>query len=171
MKRHLAILLLMLSCMGMIGCGRSGAVSPVQGDPAPGFRFKDQSGRQYSLVDFRGKVVLVNFWATWCPPCLEEMPSIEQMQQRMAKAPLAILALSVDDSWGPVNQFMKQNGFTLPVYSDFDKRISTLYGTSMYPETYVVDKRGKVAYKVVGATDWMSSEMLKFLDVLIAEGV
>jgi peroxiredoxin len=142
----------------------------VQGEPAPDFTFKDSAGTQYSLSDFKGKVVLVNFWATWCPPCKDEMPSMEILQRRMEKSPFVILALSVDDSWAPVNRFMKENGFNLPIYEDFDKKISTLYGTHMYPETYILDKKGKVAYKVVGPTDWLSSEMMKFLNVLIREG-
>lgn len=159
--------ILILSCL-VAACSQ-GAGPAVQGELAPDFTFQDASGKQYALSQFRGKVVLVNFWATWCPPCRDEMPSIEQLQQRMAGKPFVILALSIDDSWEPVNRFMKENGFTLPVYSDFDKKISTLYGTFKYPETYLVDKKGKVAYKVVGATDWMSSDMLKFLDVLVAE--
>lgn len=94
---------------------------------------------------------------------------MEQLQGRMVNKPFEMLALSVDDSWESVNRFMKENGFTVPVYADFDKRISTLYGTHMWPETYIVDKKGKIAYKVVGPKDWTSSEVLKFLDVLIAE--
>ena len=151
-------------------CCSSGTGPAVQGEAAPEFTFKDQSGKEVSLSRLRGKVVLVNFWATWCPPCVDEMPSLQQLQGRMANKPFELLALSVDDSWEAVNRFMKDNGFVLPVYADFDKRISTLYGTSMWPETYIVDKKGKIAYKVVGAKDWTSSEVLKFLDVLVAEG-
>ena len=150
------------------GCS-SGPGPAVQGEAAPEFSFRDRSGKERSLYQLRGKVVLVNFWATWCPPCLDEMPSMQQLQRRMANKPFEMLALSVDNSWEPVNRFMKDNGFTLPVYADFDKRISTLYGTLMWPETYIVDKKGKIAYKVVGPKDWTSSEVLKFLDVLIAE--
>ena len=94
---------------------------------------------------------------------------MQQLQRRMANKPFEMLALSVDDSWEPVSRFMKDNGFTLPVYADFDKRISTLYGTSMWPETYIVDKKGKIAYEVVGPKNWSSSKVLKFLDVLVAE--
>ena len=150
-------------------CCSSGTGPAVQGEAAPEFTFKDQSGKEVSLSQLRGKVVLVNFWATWCPPCLDEMPSMQQLQRRMANKPFDLLALSVDNSWEPVNRFMKDNGFTLPVYADFDKRISTLYGTHMWPETYIVDKKGKIAYKVVGPKDWTSPEVLKFLDVLVAE--
>jgi thiol-disulfide isomerase/thioredoxin len=121
------------------------------------------------LSDFRGKVVLVNFWATWCPPCREEMPSLQALQDKFGQDSLTILALSVDDSWEPINQFVKKYGYTIPFYADFDKKISARYGTFKYPETFLVDKKGRVAYKVVGPADWTSSTMLKFLNVLILE--
>lgn len=142
----------------------------MQGEIAPDFTFSDQTGKQQRLSDLRGKVVLVNFWATWCPPCREEMPSLEALQKKIDQHDLVILALSIDDSWEPINKFMKQNEFTVPVYADFDKKISSRFGTFKYPETYLVDKEGRVAYKVVGAADWTSSEMLKFINVLILEG-
>ena len=141
----------------------------MQGELAPEFSFKDQAGKETSLSQLRGKVVLVNFWATWCPPCLDEIPSMQRLHRRMVNKPFEMLALSVDNSWEPVNRFLDENGFKLPVYADFDKRISTLYGSHMWPETYIVDKKGKIAYKVVGPKDWTSSEVLKFLDVLVAE--
>jgi peroxiredoxin len=157
-----------IAMLVVVSCS-SGPGPAVQGETAPDFVFRDQSGKERSLSALRGKVVLVNFWATWCPPCRDELPSMQQLQRRMAGKPFEMLALSVDDSWESVNRFMKENGFTVPVYEDFDKRISTLYGTNMWPETYIVDKKGKVAYKVVGPKDWTSSEVLKFLDVLVAE--
>ncbi len=140
-----------------------------RGELAPDFKCLDEAGNQKTLSGLRGQVVLVNFWATWCPPCLEEMPSMQELQLRMERQPFAILALSVDSSWEPVKEFMKAHHLNLPVYADFDQKISALYGTNMFPETYIVDKKGKVAYKVIGGTDWMSAETLKFLDVLVAE--
>src|SRR5262245_36034430 len=157
-----------LATIVSISCS-SGPGPAVQGEAAPEFTFKDQSGKEFSLSQLRGKVVLVNFWATFCPPCIDEMPSMQHLHQRLAGKPFELLAFSVDSSWEPVNRFMKENAFTLPVYADFDKRISTLYGTHMWPETYIVDKRGKIAYKVIGPKDWTSPEVLKFLDVLVAE--
>ena len=161
---------LLINCWLLCSCS---IVPPpglvAQGDVAPDFAFDDQSGRRHRLSDFRGKVVLVNFWATWCPPCREEMPSLQAVQNKFGQHALTILALSVDDSWEPINKFMKENGFTIQVYADFDKKISVRYGTFKYPETYLVDKKGRVAYKVVGPADWTSSAMLKFLNVLILE--
>jgi peroxiredoxin len=168
--QNVALLLAILFCVIVhVACSGYGKGPAVQGQLAPDFTFRDQSGKEYSLSAFRGKVVLVNFWATWCPPCLEEMPSMEQLQRRMANQPFAILGLSVDSSWEPVNRFMQQHQLTIPVYADFDKEISTRYGTIVYPETYILDKKGRVAYKVIGPRDWLSAETLKFLDVLLAE--
>ena len=141
----------------------------VEGEAAPAFSFKDRLGNQFSVSDFRGKVVLINFWATWCDPCRDEMPSMNSLQRQMDQSQFAILALSVDDSWDAVNQFVTRSGFTVPVYSDFDRRISTLYGTSKFPETYILDKKGKVAMKVIGPTDWTSPDMIAYLRRLTAE--
>ncbi len=139
------------------------------GQMAPVFSYRDSTGKEFSLADSRGKVVLINFWATWCPPCRDEMPSMESLQRHFSPDQFAILALSVDDSWETVNQFMKQQGFTLPAYADFDKKISTLYGTAKFPETYILSKKGIVADKVIGPTDWSAPQMLAHLRGLVAE--
>ncbi len=147
-----------------------GVTEPVsEGQTAPDFRFKDQYGKELSLSDFRGKVVLVNFWATWCSPCREEMPSMDALSHQMDREQLKILALSVDDSWDSVNEFMRQTKMTVPVYADFDKKISLQYGTLKFPETYIVDRKGKVALKVIGATDWTAPTMIAYLQKLLAE--
>ena len=174
MKRIFKLSILILALSSLLSCSLSGpkenSVGPaVEGQAAPDFLFKDQSGKRLSLSDFRGKVVLLNFWATWCPPCRDEMPSMQSLQRQMDKNQFIILALSVDDSWDQVNRFINQSGFELPVYADFDKKISSLYGTYKFPETYILDKRGVVAFKVIGPTDWASPDMLAFLHKLTAE--
>jgi peroxiredoxin len=169
---RLSILLLglnfLLSC-SYRGLEENAAGPAVQGQMAPNFSFSDQFGRKLSLTEFRGKVVLINFWATWCPPCRDEIPSMESLQRQMDKNEFAILALSVDDSWDQVNQFKNQSGFDLPVYADFEKKISSLYGTFKYPETYVLDREGIVALKIIGPTDWTAPELLAFLRKLTTE--
>jgi cytochrome c biogenesis protein CcmG/thiol:disulfide interchange protein DsbE len=173
-KSSLRILLIaflfipILSCNDRNPAGSVGG-SVMEGQHAPDFHFYFPSGQMAWLRNYRGKVVLVNFWASWCPPCLEEMPSMDALQKQMGMHQLVILAFSVDDSWKTVNHFIAQNGFTLPVYADFDRRIATLFGTSKFPETYILDKKGIVRSKVVGAEDWTSPEILELLQKLTAE--
>jgi thiol-disulfide isomerase/thioredoxin len=142
----------------------------AEGETAPNFRFKDQSGKDLSLFDFRGKVVLINFWATWCPPCREELPSLVSLLRQTDPNQLKILALSVDESWAPVKEYLRQVGMSFPVYDDFDRNISTRYGTLKFPETYIVDRKGTVVRKVIGATDWVAPTMMAYLKELLAEG-
>lgn len=166
-KARLGIAILLLGLYLQCACSwtrEPDSAGPVaEGQVAPDFRFKDQSGQQFSLSDFRGKVVLVNFWATWCSPCREEIPSLESLLRQMSPNNLKLLALSVDDSWAPVNEFVRESRIALPAYADFDRQISTRYGTFKFPETYVVDKKGKVVLKVIGATDWVAPDMVAYL--------
>jgi cytochrome c biogenesis protein CcmG/thiol:disulfide interchange protein DsbE len=172
-KTRLGILILLLGLCFQCACSSTreqDSAGPVdEGQAAPDFRFKDQSGQQFSLSDFRGKVVLVNFWATWCSPCREEIPSLESLLRQMAPNNLKMLALSVDDSWAPINEFMRESGVALPVYADFDRQISTRYGTFKFPETYVVNKKGKVVLKVIGSTEWAAPDMVAYLRKLTTE--
>ena len=136
--------------------------------PAPEFAVQDRGGQVHRLSDFRGKVVLVNFWATWCPPCLEEMPSMEALRKQIDETRLQILALSVDASWKPVDAFLEQQTFGFGIYSDFEQKVAELYGTHMVPETYIVDKQGVILCKVIGDRDWVEPAMIAFLKKLIA---
>jgi len=172
-KTRLGILSLLLGFCFECACSLTqepASTGPaVEGQAAPDFRFKDQSGQQFSLSDFRGKVVLINFWFTTCSPCREEIPSLQSLLRQIDTANLKLLALSVDDSWASVNGFMRENGISIPVFADFDKQISSRYGTFKFPETYVVDKKGRVALKVIGATDWAAPDMVAYLRKLATE--
>lgn len=138
------------------------------GQLAPQFTTTDRKGQVHQLSDFRGKVVLVNFWATWCSPCVEEMPSMESLRKELDQEQLVIVALSVDDSWEPVKLFFRESNFGLMIYSDFEGKIARLYGTEKVPETYILNKQGVIVHKVVGATNWMAPKMLSFLRQLLA---
>ena len=97
------------------------------------------------------------------------MPSLNALYEVMDPNRLVILAFSVDQSWIPVRRFLSENHYTLPVYADFNRKIATFYGTLKFPETYIVDKKGKVAFKVIGETNWMAPEMRSYLDRLMEE--
>lgn len=143
--------------------------APVgQGDPAPEFSLPTTEGKTVNLSDQRGKVVLVHFWATWCPSCVEEMPVLERLSKAVAGKDLSVLAVSVDEGGaGAVTAFMKRNNLGLPVLLDQTHAVSARYGTFKLPETYVVDRAGVVRYKVVGPMDWMAPQNRAVLQQLI----
>jgi peroxiredoxin len=125
------------------------------GDRAPEFSLQALDGRTVSLAEFRGKVVMVHFWATWCPPCVEEMPTLEQLSRLLRARDFEILAVSVDEGGaGAVAAFMQRNGLSIPVLLDPARSIAKLYGTFKFPETYVIDRQGVVRYKAIGPRDW-----------------
>ena len=136
--------------------------------PAPEIVVQDRGGQAHRLSDFRGKVVLINFWATWCPPCVEEMPSMESLRKELDETQLEIMALSVDDSWEPIDAFLEKTTYGFGIYADFQEKVAKRYGTHMIPETYIVDKQGVIRCKVSGDRDWMEPAVIAFLKKLIA---
>ena len=135
----------------------------VEGRLAPQFSVKDRSGQLHSLNDFRGKVVLVNFWATWCPPCIEEMPSMNSLQKTLDQEKFSIIAINVDDSWDPVDTFIKSSNLDLNIYSDFEGKVAKRYGRHKVPETYILNKEGIVVRKIMGEINWTSPKVVSFL--------
>jgi peroxiredoxin len=112
------------------------------GAEAPNFELADKSGKKVSLHSLRGKPVLLNFWATWCAPCVEEMPSLENLKKRVGDA-LQIVTVSVDEEWALVDKFFPK-GTALPVLLDTSKEVPKRYGSDKYPETFLIDSQGKI---------------------------
>jgi thiol-disulfide isomerase/thioredoxin len=112
------------------------------GAEAPDFELADKTGKKWSLRDLRGKPVLLNFWATWCAPCVEEMPSLENLQKRVGDK-LQIVAVSVDEEWALIDKFFPK-GTALPVLLDTSKDVPKKFGTDKYPETFLIDSQGRV---------------------------
>ena len=116
-----------------------------------------------TLNQFRGQVVVLNFWATWCAPCVEEMPSLVEMQRRMKAKGVTVVAISMDVDQGAYDQFLKRHGINLLTVRDPDQKSNSLYGTSKFPETFVIDRDGVVRRRFIGAVDWTEPEILEFL--------
>ncbi|HET6175586.1 MAG TPA: TlpA disulfide reductase family protein [Candidatus Sulfotelmatobacter sp.] len=152
-------LLLVLS-----GC-YSGSRPPRIGKNAPEFTVQD-SDRTVALNQFRGQVVVLNFWATWCPPCVEEMPSLVEMQHRMKGKGVTVLAVSIDVDENAYRSFLKQHGVDLLTVRDPGQKVPVLYGTQMWPETYIIDRNGVMRRKFIGAVDWTDPEITGFLGKL-----
>jgi cytochrome c biogenesis protein CcmG, thiol:disulfide interchange protein DsbE len=119
------------------------------------------------LSDLRGKVVVLNFWASWCPPCLEETQSLNVLQQQISAKGGVVLGVSVDDDKAAYEKFLTDNHVVFPTYDDTSKKSAADYGTSMFPETYLIDRQGKLARKIVGPQDWQSPENMGSINVLL----
>jgi peroxiredoxin len=155
------IVLLFLSLSGCYG----GSRPPRIGTPAPDFTVQD-SDRKVSLDEFRGKVVVLNFWATWCPPCIEEMPSLVEMQQKMKAKGVEVFAVSVDADQSAYQDFLKAHKVNLLTVRDPDQKSNNLYGTFKFPETYIIDRQGVLRRKFIGAVDWGQPEIVDYLGKL-----
>ncbi|MGH9555240.1 MAG: TlpA family protein disulfide reductase [Terriglobales bacterium] len=145
------------------GCQR-GPRPALINTTAPDFALRD-SDRSVSLRDLRGQIVVLNFWATWCPPCVEEMPSLVALQQRM-KGRVTVLAVSVDLSEDAYRRFLRDHNIDLMTVRDPDQKANSLYGTVRFPETYVIDATGVLRRKFIGPVEWTHPEMLDYLGKL-----
>ncbi|MEO5347706.1 MAG: TlpA family protein disulfide reductase [Magnetococcus sp. YQC-9] len=134
------------------------------------FELKDSEGRIYKLSNYRGQTVLINFWATWCPPCLKEMPSMERLWKEMGEKGFAILALNVGESAEAIASFSFQNDLTFPLLMDQNEKISRDWLVRALPSSYLVDRQGKIAYQVIGERDWDDPNLKKVILDLILEG-
>jgi peroxiredoxin len=148
----------------LFGC-YSGTRPPRIGSNAPEFTVQD-SDRTIALNQFRGQVVVLNFWATWCPPCVEEMPSLVEMQRRMKAKGITVVAVSIDVDENAYRQFLKLHGVDLLTVRDPAQKTPTLYGTSGWPETFIIDRKGVMRRKFIVAVDWTEPEVTDFLSKL-----
>jgi peroxiredoxin len=138
------------------------------GDEAPNFTLRDLSGNLMSLSQLRGKVVLLNFWATWCGPCRVEMPAMEQLYRTLPRREFEILAVSTDQQGAAVTRpFQREMGFTFPILHDSEYRVGLTYGARSIPITFMVDRRGIVRQKIFGARDWDSPEARDLIQELM----
>ncbi len=142
-----------------------------KGTEAPAFRLPSLAGGQVDLASQRGKVVVLNFWATWCPPCVEEMPSLERLYRTLSPEGLSVVAVACDDDQADVQKFVSQHGLTLPVLIDLGGRVAgDDYRTTGYPETFLLDRQGRIVRHVVGPEEWDSPEMIAELRRLMGGG-
>ena len=130
------------------------------GVPAPSFSLPSKGG-MIGLDEYRGKVVLLNFWASWCPPCVSEMPSLERLHRQMQGKDFQILAVSEDEGgWAPIDRFLKRLPVTMTILLDGRGDAAALYGTNELPETYLIDKKGVIIKKYRGPRNWMDEKIV-----------
>jgi len=158
------MLILLATLLALSGC-YSGTRPPRIGTAAPDFAVRD-SDRTVTLNQFKGQVLVLNFWATYCAPCVEEIPSLVQMQQRMKAKGVTVLAVSIDVDESNYRRFLRDHNVNLLSVRDPDQKSNSLYGTSKIPETYIIDRNGVMRRKFIGAVDWTEPEIIDFLGKL-----
>ena len=160
-SHKLSGLLLVTCCLLLFSTCYSGSHPPGINVPAPDFTVTD-SQRTVSLHEFKGKVVVLNFWATWCPPCVEEMPSLVALQSRM-KDRVTVVAVSMDADAQAYHKFLKDHNVALLTVRDAEQKSNTLYGTYKFPESYIIDRQGNIRRKFIGAVNWNDPEIEQYL--------
>ncbi len=163
--KPLSFLVALLGLLFTAGC-YTGSRPPHLGNPAKDFTVQD-SDHQVSLNQYRGQVVIVNFWATWCPPCTEELPSLMSMQDRLRSKGVVVLGVSIDVDEDAYHRFVKQRNVNFVTVRDPKQIVAGMYGTSGWPESYIIDRQGVLRRKIVGPINWDSPEVMQFLTKLL----
>jgi peroxiredoxin len=139
----------------------------VEGKKAPGFSIETDSGRTITPADFGGKLLVLNFWATWCAPCVEEMPALDELQRRFAGKGLVVLGVSVDENANEYKGFLAKNRISFLTARQGSRKVSADYGTFKYPETYLIDQSGVVIKKVIGKENWTDDRVISYVQSLL----
>ena len=177
MRRLVLVVVVLMLVVGSLYLGsESSSKSPAGpvnlvslGDVAPDFQLEDTLGNKVTLSDLRGKVVLINFWATWCPPCRAEMPSMEKLNLTMADDDFVMLAINVEENGRSiVPAFLKKSPHDFSVLYDDQGVVQNLYGVYKFPESFVIRKDGIIDDKVIGAIDWAHPETIAYFKGLVS---
>jgi len=131
------------------------------------FSLPSLNGESVALSSYKGSVVILNFWATWCPPCRAEMPSMETLYKRFQNQGLTILAVDLGETAAAVRQFIKNNNYTFPVLLDLKSNVGSLYGVRAIPASYIIDREGKIIASIMGSIQWDTPGMIAAFDALL----
>lgn len=153
----------------MVAAAQASGIDTRTPTPAPELRAHDVAGAPRTLADFRGKVVVLNFWASWCPPCLREMPSLERLRAKMAGRPLEIVAVDSAESPEDVKAYLAKMSLGFPVLLDADSINTRRWKVFVLPTTFLLDAEGRVRHVLAGPTEWDEGEGLRTIESLLAE--
>ena len=162
--RQIYVYLALAAILLLSACNR-GSHPPRVGSLASDFTVKD-SDRTVSLNQLRGQVVVLNFWASWCAPCIAELPSMMEMQDRLRNRGVTVLGVSIDVDGDAYHRFIQKRNVNFLTVRDPDQKVAGMYGTSVWPESYIIDREGMMRRKVVGPINWNSPDILEFLSKL-----
>ena len=166
----MSIRFLLLPLCGLLlgaGAAHGGELKPWTGGATPSLSLNDPAGKVHDLAAYRGKVVLVNFWATWCAPCREEMPSMQALRQRLEGKPFEVLAVNLMESEEKIAAFREAELIDLPVLMDRDGAAAKRWKVRMLPISFVIDRRGAIRYQLVGEADWTTPDITSAIERLL----
>lgn len=175
--KKILYLFALIALVALVACNRKESASPdKQAVPsenrlAPEIVVNGMNGFPLKLSDLKGKVVVLNFWATWCPPCREEIPSMIKLNKIMTGKPFQMVAVSIDEDGKPaIDSFFQTSGFSeLPAYIDPDSRAAKTYGITGVPESFIINKNGMVVKKFIGPLEWDSPDVTVFIEGLLKQ--
>ena len=139
------------------------------GGPPPALALKDLDGGTHRLVDYRGKVVLINFWATWCGPCRDEMPSIQRLKDKLSGKPFVVLAVNLDEPESRIRKFLAQMKLDFPVLLDPERKTARAWQARILPASFVVGADGKIRYSLVGEINWDHEHIVARISELLPQ--
>lgn len=184
MKKHIRIITIMLTLFMLLSCEKdsvkteslkkdiyfdAGINKITSEQQAPDFTLNNIEGESISLSDFKGQVVLLNFWASWCGPCISEMPSLETLQDKTKDLNFKILAVNIGESSETAADFINNNGYTFETLSDPKNNTATLFGVRSIPTTYLLNKDGNIVAGKLGAYEWDNENLIQIITELINE--
>jgi cytochrome c biogenesis protein CcmG/thiol:disulfide interchange protein DsbE len=155
-----AVIGVLLAGLGFVLTGVMSQPEVRAGDTAPRFSVVTTTGQTVTRDDFGGKLLVLNFWATWCPPCVAEMPSLNEFQRQLRESGVVVLAVSVDKNERVMREFVDRFGLNFAVARDADAEVPASFGTFKYPETYIIDSRGRVLEKLIAEQDWADPRLI-----------
>lgn len=154
----------------LLWCAAASAqLPPWSGGPTPALRLQDLEGKEHALGAYRGKVVLVNFWATWCEPCKDEMPSIERLRRSLEGRPFAVLAVNLAEPDSRVQRFLREVPLGFPVLMDRDTAAAKAWKARVLPATYIIGPDGRIRYSYLGELDWSREPVRKQIAELLPQ--
>ena len=163
--------LILLGMMLSLGVAHAKELKPLEPRaPMSQLKLPDLAGKTHSLADYKGKVVLVNFWATWCPPCRAEMPSMQRLKQRMAGKPFVILAVDMAETEAEIRDFLKELKSTkidFTILLDRDGQSIKDWRVAVFPTSYIIDADGKLRYSLLGSIEWDEEDTFKKIEALL----
>lgn len=168
MRHSLAALALAIACAATIASAEP-AIKAWGDQPTPQLATTWLDGKPIDLKELRGRVVLVNFWATWCEPCKDELPALLKLKEQMAGRPFELLTVNYGEFPDKINQYLARSGIKLPVVLDTQNEVSKEWKVGGLPMTFLVDRRGRVRYYVFGERAWNEGEPRKLVEKLLAE--